>query len=63
MVHVGRSRVRRRMIRKAIRDEVKAARDYEQLERTGPPRDRKVIKHIRKEEQHHRSELEGLLVE
>jgi len=49
------------MIKKAIRDEVKAARDYEHLERTGPARDRKVIKHIRKEEIEHRRELSELV--
>lgn len=61
MVHVGRNRVRRRLIHKAIRDELKAARDYERLERTGTARDRKVIRHIKTEEKEHKAELENLI--
>jgi len=51
------------MIRKAIHDEQQAAQDYTQLEKAVPPRNRKVIRHIKREEQEHRAELESLLVE
>lgn len=63
MVHVGRNRLRRsrRMIRKAIRDEKQATRDYERLEQVVSAKQRKVIKHIKREEQEHRKELSKLV--
>lgn len=55
---VGRSR---RMIRKNIKAEIKAAHDYEALEHIVPPKQKPVIRHIKREEQHHRKELAELV--